>query len=395
MNLPHYIHTSILSASPVPLSSTHPSVHPSKLSYQTVEEMSKAILTAWPRSAMQSFTTSDGVGLRYFDSGVGEAEEGSEEGKGKPWLVMIHGFTGSSLVFQRNIPSLTPYYRVIAPDLRGHGSSDKPTHGFHVSRLAADLQELIELLTFTEEEMKSRPKQEWHAIGGSLGCSILWCYASLFTTSPFKHMIFVDQSPLQNRAEDWDLTHCNRGMNSLSALLSLQQTLATDPETAHRGTIEACLAYRAFPLENDFRTEEQRAKVMREDEVFFLGEAMKGRQEWFGKLMGDHTALDWRGSIAATFGPGSKSLSKTKVLVVASERSGCFPAEGPLFVVALVNGDSGETDGKGREGERRAKGVSVGWGGHWCYWEDPERFNRLCLDFLGDREMDGSLGRWV
>ena len=242
--------------------------------------------------------------------------------------------------------------------------------------------------------MTSQPKQEWRAIGGSLGCSILWCYASLFTTHPFTHMIFVDQSPLQNRAEDWGLEYCNRGMNSLSAVLSLQAMLAKNPESAHRGTIQACLAYRAYPLETDFENDEKRKQVMKEDEAFFLGEAMKGRQEWYGKLMGDHTALDWRGSIAATFGAGSKSSSQTKVLVVASERSGCFPADGPLFVVGLVNGEgkAGEEE-SGRE--KRAKGVSVGWGGHWCYWEDPEKFNGLCLDFLGDREMDRSLGRWV
>lgn len=202
-------------------------------------------------------------------------------------------------------------------------------------------------------------------------------------------MIFIDQSPLQNQLPDWPLTHCNRGMNSPSALSSLQETLATDPETAHRGTIAACLAYRAFPLESDFGSVEERRRVSGEDEEFFLGEAMRGRQEWYGKLMGDHTGLDWRASIGATFGPGSSCSAK--VLVVASERSGCFPAAGPLFVVKLVNGD-----GKGEGGEeKRAMGVGVEWGGHWCYWEDPEKFDKLCLAFLGDGEMDRSLGRWI
>ncbi|KAK0127200.1 hypothetical protein ONS96_006753 [Cadophora gregata f. sp. sojae] len=360
------------------------------------------IITAWPSSKVKSFVANDGVVLRYFDSEAGDADEERNE-EGKPWLVMIHGFTGSSLVFQRNIPSLTPHYRIIAPDLRGHGSSSKPTHGFHVSRLATDLHELITTLSPSLSSQRASGQetpQQWRAIGGSLGCSILWCYASLFTTHPFSHMIFVDQSPLQNRAGDWDLTHCNRGMNSLSALLGLQSTLATHPETAHKGTIQACLAYRAFPLDSDFQSEEERKQVTREDEEFFLGEAMKGGQEWYGKLMGDHTALDWRGSIAATFGAESKSQSQTKVLVVASERSGCFPAEGPLFVVGLVNGDvgtgrSGEGSCVEKKEEKRAKGVSVNWGGHWCYWEDPERFNGLCLDFLADREMDQSLGQWV
>jgi len=89
--------------------------------------------------------------------------------------------------------------------------------------------------------------------------------------------------------------------------------------------------------------------------------------------MADHTALDWRDSIRANFGP--ESGSKTKVFVVASKRSGCFAAEGPLSIVSLVNGDV-------EEAEKRAKGVAVDWGGHWCYWEDPDKFNELCLDFL-------------
>lgn len=104
---------------------------------------------------------------------------------------------------------------------------------------------------------------------------------------------------------------------------------------------------------------------------------MRGNQPYFGRLMADHTALDWRSSIAATFGPGSGS--QTKVLVVASSRSGCFPAEGVMRIVGLVNGDS-----KGRDsgGKGMARGVVVEWGGHWCFWEEAEKFNVLCEGFL-------------
>lgn len=93
--------------------------------------------------------------------------------------------------------------------------------------------------------------------------------------------------------------------------------------------------------------------------------------------MADHTANDWRSSIAHSFGPGSLGgENETRVLVVASERSGCFPAKGPMRVVELVNGE-GKEDG-------RARGVVVEWGGHWCYWERPELFNELVLGFLGE-----------
>ncbi len=59
----------------------------------------------------------------------------------------------------------------MAPDLRGHGESDKPKHGYHVGKLAMDLRELLVHLAGGEGKLASfRCK----AIGGSLGCSILW-----------------------------------------------------------------------------------------------------------------------------------------------------------------------------------------------------------------------------
>lgn len=90
--------------------------------------------------------------------------------------------------------------------------------------------------------------------------------------------------------------------------------------------------------------------------------------------MTDHTALDHRANIRAKYGPGSGSSAK--VLVVASSKSGCFEPEGVLSVVDFVNGTEGE------DGKKLARGVTVEWGGHWCYWEEPERFDSLALEFL-------------
>jgi pimeloyl-ACP methyl ester carboxylesterase len=155
----------------------------------------------------------------------------------------------------------------------------------------------------------------------------------------------------------------------------MQETLTSSPAAAHRGTIAACLGYRSHPQPGDPTPE---SETWRADEAFFLAEAMKGDGWWLGKLMADHTANDWRSSIAHSLGPQSqRGENKTRVLVVASQRSGCFPAAGPLAVVGLVNGGGGEG---------RARGVAVEWGGHWCYWEEPARFNELVLGFLKDGE---------
>jgi pimeloyl-ACP methyl ester carboxylesterase len=173
---------------------------------------------------------------------------------------------------------------------------------------------------------------------------------------------------LQNYTNDWGSDFGNRGCNTAEALASIQHTLETDPESAHIGTIAACLGYRSYPQPGD---PTEGSEEWKNDEAFFLAEALKGDGRWYGKLMADHTALDWRDAIAQNFGPGSGST--TEVLVVASTRSGCFPAAGPLKVVELVNEE---------KAEGRVKGVAVEWGGHWCYWEKPERFNDLVMEFL-------------
>jgi len=223
-----------------------------------------------------------------------------------------------------------------------------------------DLKNLVDYLGLSKDV---------RAIGTSLGCAILWSYTELFTTAPFTHMIFVDQAPMQNYACDgtWGPTHGNRGCNSAASLAYIQATLAQSPTTAHKGTISACLSYLSHPLPTDNIT----AQTAASDEKFFLDIALQGDGEWYGKLMADHTALDWRESIPWSFGT---ERSGTKVLVVASERSGCFPAEGPLAVVEMVN----------RGGGALAKGVSISWAGHWCYWEDPDQFHGLVLPFLDE-----------
>jgi pimeloyl-ACP methyl ester carboxylesterase len=230
-----------------------------------------------------------------------------------------------------------------------------------------DLHDFLVHLGLEKEKAKLR------CIAGSLGCAILWCYAELFTADVFSHMVWVDQSPMQNYsldgAQSWGPEEANRGMYDEAASRQLFHDLGTNPDAVYLGTIAACLSYRSHPLANSLVTPE---KAM-EDEAFFLGEARKGNPIWYAELMKDHTALDWRRTIVECF--GGRKENRTHVLVVASSRSGCFPAKGPMSVVCMVNE-------KVEEGEGRARGIVVDWGGHWCFWEDPERFCEIVGNFL-------------
>ena len=84
--------------------------------------------------------------------------------------VQLHGFTGSGKVFKRNVAGLSQSYYVLVLDLRGHGDSDKPRSGYHVSRLAMDLANFIEHMRLGEYGNG----RQIAAIGTSLGAAILW-----------------------------------------------------------------------------------------------------------------------------------------------------------------------------------------------------------------------------
>lgn len=68
-----------------------------------------------------------------------------EYGSGEP-LVLLHGGTVTSKMWEQHIPALAERFRVIAPDTRGHGSTDNPTGEFSYRLLADDTAEFIRSL---------------------------------------------------------------------------------------------------------------------------------------------------------------------------------------------------------------------------------------------------------
>jgi haloacetate dehalogenase len=68
-----------------------------------------------------------------------------EAGKGAP-VVLLHGFPETSFAWRFQIPEVANYYRVIAPDLRGYGETDKPSSGYDKRNMAKDLRALMTTL---------------------------------------------------------------------------------------------------------------------------------------------------------------------------------------------------------------------------------------------------------
>jgi pimeloyl-ACP methyl ester carboxylesterase len=67
------------------------------------------------------------------------------EGTG-PALLLLHGMAGSSRTWRDVIPRLTDRFTVIAPDLMGHGQSEKPVGDYSLGAFASGLRDLLEVL---------------------------------------------------------------------------------------------------------------------------------------------------------------------------------------------------------------------------------------------------------
>lgn len=63
-------------------------------------------------------------------------------GKGEP-LLLLHGYLGTWYTWRKVIPFLANDFRVIAPDLRGFGDSDKPISDCDARMLCEDLRCLV------------------------------------------------------------------------------------------------------------------------------------------------------------------------------------------------------------------------------------------------------------
>ena len=67
-----------------------------------------------------------------------------DQGQGEP-IILLHGFCGSSAYWEQVLPFLQGF-RVIVPDLRGHGRSDAPMGSYTIEQMADDVLLLMDEL---------------------------------------------------------------------------------------------------------------------------------------------------------------------------------------------------------------------------------------------------------
>ena len=89
--------------------------------------------TAQPTATGQTVTI-NGFEMYYETMGAGEP------------LLLVHGWSGNADYFAPLLEDLAQHYRLIIPELRGHGRSTNPSGTFTIDQTASDMQALLEHL---------------------------------------------------------------------------------------------------------------------------------------------------------------------------------------------------------------------------------------------------------
>lgn len=129
---------------------------------------------------MKTFPLADGRLLAYRDVGSGLP------------LIMLHGWTMSSLVFSEVAQQLANDFRVLIPDLRGHGAS-APGDGYALADFAADLRQWIAGLGL----------ERCALLGWSLGGQVA-CELCSLPQGPVERLVLIATTPRFANGDGWE-----------------------------------------------------------------------------------------------------------------------------------------------------------------------------------------------
>jgi pimeloyl-ACP methyl ester carboxylesterase len=264
---------------------------------------------------------SDGVGIDY-----------EVTGEGRP-VVLLHGFPDSGRLWRHQVKVLVDHgFKVIVPDQRGYGSSDKPT--------GVDAYNILFLVADVGAVLADAGIERAHVVGHDWGAAVAWALAAVSPQS-VDHLVALSVGHPS--------TFRSGGFEQLEK--SWYMLLFQFEEIAERWLTQADWAmFRAWARHPD-------------------ADAVIADLEQHGSLT---PGLNWyRANI-----PASSYVDPPLVLP---------PIQAPTMGV-WSTGDIALIEG---QMTRSAEQVAARWRyeriegpGHWMQLEAPDEVNRLLVDFL-------------
>lgn len=274
-----------------------------------------------------TITTNDNVSIAYQEAGKGRV------------VLLVHGWQQSGELWKRQQEGLSHLARIITIDQRGHGSSDKPDHGYMVHRLAADLADLI-----TELGLK-----DIVLVGHSMGCQIVLAYLQLFGADRVGKLVLVDEPLFLTKDPSWsdEILAETGAVFDQEAVLGTVNGLA-DPasnEAVVRGLIDVLTTPGIAP----------------EDKEWIVQQNLLTNGVNSAALFYNHAHQDWRSQLPQVSVPtlvigAEGSIVPVSCLEWAAKRI-------PTARVEIFGADEG--------------------GSHFMFIENPTKFNRLVAEFIG------------
>ena len=265
---------------------------------------------------MAYITTNDGAKIHYESAGSGIP------------LVMLHGYGSSARAFRRNIPALSQRYQVITVDLRGHGESENVSYGYHMERLAKDVEELLEQLDL----------QDVVLLGWSMGCSVIWGYWDLFRAKRLSKLILFDEAPLNLIQEDNPY-----GFVDYDGLKKLAAEIEHNRDSMGEKLYDGCLWSQA-------------AKDAYLEDLKLEGDKLPAAEG--ALLLLHHCYTDWR-DIIPTINIPTLVIGSTKLGMVKPQANQWNHNHIPNSQLVFVQG------------------------AHGSFLEFPEEFDQIVMDFIG------------
>jgi len=259
------------------------------------------------------FAQVNGVRLHYLVAGKGEP------------IVLLHGYAETSHMWVPLIRQLAKTHLVIAPDLRGAGSSDAPEGGYAKVDLARDIHALAGSLKLGQVQL----------VGHDIGLMVAYAYAAQFPAEVKKIVLMDAFLPgIGNWKDVWllrDLWHFHFYGPTPLALVSGRERIYFEH------------------FWNDFAADKTRS-VPEADRRFYAKQYakpghMKAGMEYFRNFEQD----------AAQFAELSKTPLPMPMLVLAGEK-----ASGDVLIT------------QARLVATNVDGVVVKGAGHWLMEEAPD-----------------------
>lgn len=273
----------------------------------------------------------NGVTIHYRDIGP----------RAEP-VILLHGFPETGDTFAPVVAALGKRYRLIVPDLRGAGLSQRPSSGYDKKTIAADVKELMDQLKIGRA----------HIIGHDIGARVAYAFA------------------VQYPERLLSLTVAEAFIEGLAGTAEFKRFAPTNPRTQHFARFarvdEAVAEYQGKEEELilSFMNSRSKSRKFVGDDVTRYTASLK-RDGGLRSAFMNYEAFDRDADFAAH--ADASRLMKIPALAIA-----CQTPVGNTLQRQLV-----------AAGLKNVKAVMLEGCAHWIYEENPNETLPVIVDFLG------------